>query len=182
MESLKKDKCTIDDIYALPDGERAELIDGQIYMMAPPSPKHQIILNFLSTCITNHIGMNKGKCRVFPAPFSVRLLQDDSKYFEPDISIVCDRDKIDDKGCNGAPDWIIEIVSPSSRKMDYGIKMSSYMQAGVREYWIVDPTRERITVYVYEQDWAPMIYGFKDSIKVGVFNDLEIDFMQLDIE
>ena len=103
---------TIDDIYALPDGKRAELIDGQLYYMAPPNTKHQRILSFLHLEIGNYIRENKGTCEVFPAPFAVFLSADNSKYLEPDISVICDINKLNDHGCHGAPDWVIEIVSP----------------------------------------------------------------------
>lgn len=170
---------TINDIYALPDGERAELIDGQIYYMAPPSRKHQDILSFLHLAIGNHIASNNGDCKVYPAPFAVFLFQDDSKYLEPDISVICSRDKLNDHGCNGAPDWIIEIVSPSSRVMDYYTKLSLYREAGVREYWIVDPIKQTILVYHMEQAAAPVIYSFTDTIKANIYDNLEIDFSKL---
>ncbi len=104
---------TINDIYSLPDGKHTELIDGQIYNMAPPSTKHQRILSFLHLEIGNYIRANKETCEVFPAPFAVFLFADDSKYLEPDISVICYKNKLNAHGCNGAPDWIIEIVSPS---------------------------------------------------------------------
>ena len=102
---------TIDDIYSLPEGSRAELIDGQIYYMAPPNRKHQDILSFLHLAIGNHIANNNGECKVYPAPFAVFLFADDSKYLEPDISVICDPSKLNERGCNGAPDWSIEIIS-----------------------------------------------------------------------
>ncbi len=108
----KLESYTIEDIYALPDGERAELIDGKIYYMAPPSTRHQRLLNFINTEINLYIRENKGECEVFPAPFAVYLNKDDKNYVEPDISVICDKDKITDKGCNGVPDWIIEVISP----------------------------------------------------------------------
>ncbi len=170
---------TIDDIYALPEGERAELIDGQIYMMAPPSRKHQDILSFLHLAIGNHIAKSNGECRIYPAPFAVFLFANDSKYLEPDISVICDKNKLNDHGCNGAPDWIIEIVSPSSRAMDYYTKLSLYREAGVREYWIVDPAKQAILVYDMEQAAAPTIYSFTDTIKANIYENLEIDFSKL---
>lgn len=170
---------TIDDIYALPEGKRAELIDGQIYYMAPPNTSHQRILSFLHLEIGNYIRTNKGTCEVFPAPFAVFLFADDSKYLEPDISVICDRDKLDKRGCNGAPDWIIEIVSPGSRVMDYYTKLSLYREAGVREYWIVDAVKHTILVYDMERAEAPAIYSFADTIKANIYNDLEIDFSKL---
>ena len=112
MPLLKDNHYTIEDIYALPEGQRAELIDGQIYDMAPPNTMHQRIVMNLSRKIANYINAHNGGCEVFPAPFAVFLNKDSKNYVEPDISIICDKDKLDDRGCNGAPDWIIEIVSP----------------------------------------------------------------------
>ena len=148
---------TIDDIYALPDGERAELIDGQMYAMAPPSRKHQDILSFLHLAIGNYIAGRNGGCKVYPAPFAVFLSADPSKYLEPDLSVICDKSKLDARGCNGAPDWIIEIVSPGSRSMDYYTKLSLYRCFGVREYWIVDPMKQTVLVYDMEHAAAPEI-------------------------
>ena len=180
MPALAQERLyTTEDIYALPDGERAELINGQIYMMALPSRKHQDILSFLHLAIGNHIANNSGECRVYPAPFAVFLFADDSKYLEPDISVICDKSKLNDRGCNGAPDWIIEIVSPGSRAMDYYTKLSLYREAGVREYWIVDPVKQAIFVYDMEQAAAPVIYSFADKIKVNIYENLEIDFSRL---
>lgn len=172
---------TIDDIYNLPEGSRAELIDGQLYYMAPSTRKHQEILSFLHAAIYNHITKNKGECKVYPAPFAVFLFANDSKYLEPDISVVCDKNKLNDHGCNGAPDWVIEIVSPGSRPMDYYIKLSLYRSAGVREYWIVDPMKQTILVYDMEHDSAPAIYSFTDSVKANIYDDLCIDFRELDL-
>lgn len=102
------------------------------------------------------------------------IKEDDSNYVEPDISLVCDHNKISNRGCEGAPDFIIEIVSPSSRKMDYSTKNALYADAGVREYWIVDPARERTTIYRYEEDVAPVIIPFGDTIKLKVYEDFQI--------
>ena len=104
----KEDVCTIDDIYALPDGERAELIDGKIYYMAPPSWTHQRISGKLHQTIANYIDSKNGKCQVLAAPFAVFLNEDDINYVEPDISVICDQSKLDEKGCHGAPDWIVD--------------------------------------------------------------------------
>ena len=132
---------TIEDIYALPEGQRAELINGQIYNMAPPNTTHQQLVSGFTMTIGNYIRSKNGICRVFPAPFAVFLNRDDKTYVEPDISVICSKDKLDDRGCNGAPDWIIEIVSPSSKQMDYLIKLLRYQTAGVREYWIAAPKK-----------------------------------------
>lgn len=174
MPLLKNDIYTIEDIYALPEGKRAELINGHIYDMAPPSPLHQELVQQLSRTIGNYIESKSGTCKVYPAPFAVFIKDDDTNYVEPDISVICDKSKISNRGCEGAPDFVIEIVSPSSRKMDYSLKNTLYSDANVREYWIVDPARERTTVYRYEQDAAPIIIPFDDFIKVGIYGDLNI--------
>lgn len=174
---------TIDDIYALPDGERAELIDGNIYYMAPPSRKHQHLVTFFTRNISNYIQDNKGDCEVYTAPFAVFLNENDKTYVEPDISVICDRNKLTDKGCNGAPDWIIEIVSPSSKRMDYSIKLFKYRSSGVREYWIVDPDKNRVMVYYFEVEEDSMDeYTLSDKVKVNIYEDLEIDFSTIDIQ
>ena len=134
---------TIDDIYSLPDGQRGELIDGRLYMMSPPGRRHQRITLELATIINNYIKEKDGSCEVDIAPFAVFLEADDKNYAEPDISVICSPDKLTDKGCTGAPDWIIEIVSPGSRRMDYYTKLFKYRTAGVREYWIVDPEKKQ---------------------------------------
>lgn len=170
---------TTEDIYALPEGERAELIDGVIYDMAPPGRIHQKISGGLYNKIFNYISAHNGSCEVYSAPFAVFLGEDNKNYVEPDISVICDKNKLTDKGCNGAPDFIIEIVSPSSRKMDYSTKNTLYSDSGVREYWIVDPVKERTTVYRYEEDAAPMITPFSMPITVGIYQDLTITIAEL---
>ncbi len=180
MPLAKERAYTIQDIYNLPDGERAELIDGVIYDMATPSRQHQSISMSLSTTINNYISSKKGNCEVYAAPFAVYLNQDDFNYFEPDITVVCDPSKLDEKGCNGAPDWVIEIVSPATQARDYGIKLFKYRMAGVREYWIVDPKVNRIAVYDFENENMYESYTFSDKVPVGIYNgDLRIDFTGL---
>ncbi len=171
---------TIDDIYALPDGERAELMDGQIYYMALPSRKHQKIKGWLYQEIANHISSNGGLCEVYVSPFAVFLNKDDTNYVEPDVSVICNPDKLDDKGCSGAPDWIIEVVSPSSRRIDYSIKLFKYRAAGVREYWIVDSDKNRIMIWDFENDNTED-YTFADTIAAGIYDALSIDFSSLNI-
>ena len=175
---LEKD-YTIEDIYALPEGERAELIDGRMYMMAPPNTAHQRISRGLLNAIYNYIKSKGGNCEVFAAPFAVFLNQDDRNYVEPDISVICDRDKITEKGCNGAPDWVIEIVSPSTRQMDYGIKLFKYRTAGVREYWIVNPLKKTVNVYDFEHEKGTDLYSFEDTISVCIYEDLCIQTADL---
>ena len=178
MPLPKEELYTTDFIYNLPDGERAELIDGQIYYMAPPTFTHQRFLNKLSQQITNYIDAKKGSCEVVPAPFAVFLNKDDRNYVEPDISVICDKSKLNEKGCFGSPDWIIEVVSTSSKRLDYHIKLFKYRTAGVKEYWIIDPLKKLVTVYNFENE-VTEFYTFNDTVKAGIYEDLYIDFSDI---
>ena len=174
---------TEEDYYNLPENVRAELIDGQIYYMAAPSRIHQKILMFLSKTIANYIDSKDGSCEVYPAPFAVKLFEDDDKtVVEPDISVICDPNKLTDRGCTGAPDWIVEIVSPSTSSHDYIRKLNLYAKAGVKEYWIIDPRTEKVFVYHLNQaDVNADSYTFQDKIKVNIYDDLWIDFAELEL-
>lgn len=164
---------TTEDIYNLPDGQRAELINGELFMMSPPRARHQRIAVRLTQAIANYIDAHNEKCEVYPAPFAVFLFDDNKTYVEPDISVICDPERVDEYGCNGAPDWIIEIVSPSSERMDYMLKLFQYRAAGVREYWIADPDKNLILVYDFEHDQMET-YRFGQLIPSGIFSGLEI--------
>ena len=170
---------TVEDIYALPDGQRAELIDGQIYDMAPPNTIHQRIVHLLAWHIENYIHGKKWTCKVFPAPFAVFLNNDNRNYVEPDISVICDINKLDDRGCNGAPDWVIEITSPSNPQTDYGIKLFKYRTAGVREYWIVNPQTKTVTIFDFEGYEKSNQYSFENDIPVCIYKDLVINIANL---
>lgn len=188
---------TIKDIEALPEGERAELIDGELFWMDAPVRRHQEIVVKLLLQIGNFIDRNKGKCKLYPAPFAVHIKKDERNYVEPDISVICDKDKLDEKGCQGAPDWMIEIVSPSSKTMDYERKVKLYREAGAREYWIVDYETETVTVYDFEHGgngghvhgrneqaadaYASSRYAFSERIKVGIFEDLYLCLSEMDL-
>ena len=119
MEVVQPKRYTEEDYYKLPEEIRAELIDGQFYYMAAPSRMHQKILMELSGTIRDYIRLGKSSCEVYPAPFAVKLFQEKSTIVEPDISVICDADKLTDQGCTGVPDWIVEIVSPSTSSHDY---------------------------------------------------------------
>lgn len=170
---------TAEDYWNLPEDQRAELINGKLYAMAPPSYIHQKLVSAFTVAFTNYIHSKGGSCDVIPAPFAVNLNANDETYVEPDLSIICDKSKLSDRGCKGAPDFVIEIVSPSSRKMDYSTKNTLYSDAGVREYWIVDPLKERTTIYRYEEDAAPTIIPFDQTIPVGIYSDLHITISDL---
>ena len=179
MEIPQERTYTIEDIYALPDGQRAELIDGRMYNMAPPNTKHQRLVSELTITIGNYIRSKGGNRKVFPAPFAVFLNNDNRNYVEPDISVICDNDKLDDQGCNGAPDWVIEITSPSNPQHDYGIKLFKYRTAGVREYWIVNPQKKTVMVFDFENEKESNQYNFEDDIPVCIYNDLIINIANM---
>lgn len=170
---------TVADIEALPEEVRVELIDGELFIMEAPEFDHQDILMGLSFQIELYIQRKKGKCRVVPAPFGVYIKKDIHNYVMPDISLICDEGKLERKGCKGAPDLVIEIVSPSSRKMDYIRKLALYQESGVREYWIVDPKSAQVTIYGPEHGDMPVQRSFSERIKVGVYDDLYLDLANL---
>lgn len=169
------------DYYSLPEDIQAELIDGQFYYMSAPSRIHQEILSFLHLEIGGYIRSKNGDCRVYPTPFAIKLFEDDdTTIVKPDVSIICDPNKLTDRGCTGAPDWIIEIVSPSTASHDYIRKLNLYTNAGVKEYWIVDPARKSIYVYHLEETkFATAAFTFQDKIKANVLDGLWIDFKEL---
>ena len=117
---------------------------------------------------------------VFPAPTDVRLFKDDRTIVQPDIVVLCDRNKLTRRRIEGAPDLLIEILSVSSRTKDNRIKLAKYADAGVREYWTIDPDRQKIVVYDFEHAEDPVIYGFHDRIPVRIWGgSLEVDFQQI---
>ena len=179
MPLLKTDAYTIDYIYNLPDGQRAELVDGQLYDMAPPNRIHQKLLSELHYKIREYIEKNNGSCEVYPAPFAVFLNKDDHNYVEPDISVIYDKNKLDERGCNGAPDWVIEIVSQSTQRIDYGIKLFKYRSSGVREYWIVNPMKQTVQTYSFEGEEDSAQYSFSDEIPVYIYDGLTIQISKL---
>ncbi|KNY27582.1 Uma2 family endonuclease [Pseudobacteroides cellulosolvens] len=176
-------KYSYADYLTWPDEERWEIIDGIAYMQAAPSPAHQLISGELYRQFANYL---QGKpCKVYPAPFCVRLTKGDennnediNKVVEPDITVVCDKSKIDERGCNGAPDMIIEVMSPSSIKKDRVIKFNKYEKAGVREYWIVEPDVKIVSAFILQESGRygrPEIYTEDEKIEVSIFPDLIID-------
>lgn len=179
MPLPKEQSFTIDYIYSLPEGKRAELIDGQIYDMAPPSPRHQTITGELYATFRNYIRQKGGPCKAYVSPFAVFLYDDNLNYVEPDVSVICDPGKIDDKGCHGAPDLVIEVVSPSSQRMDYFVKLFKYRSAGVREYWIVNPMKNTVQVYIFEGEEDSTQYSFDEDIPVGIYPGFTVNIDDL---
>ena len=167
---------TVEYMLNLPDGQRAELIDGVVYDMASPSRIHQKIVTKLSSRVDQYLTSTGGKCEVYVAPFAVILDQDDDTYVEPDLSVICDPDRLSDRGCEGAPDWIIEVVSKSSRELDYYIKLMKYRAAGVRVYWIADPLRRVVRVYNFTNEDETADYSFDEDIPVFIYPDFSLRF------
>ena len=150
--------------------------------MTAPSTAHQVIQSELTAILRNYIKSKGGRCIAMGAPTDVRLDRDDKTMLQPDVFIVCDRDQFTDRRIEGAPDFVAEILSPSTRKKDAFIKAKKYLDAGVREYWMVDPDRRKVLVYIFgdDENTFPAIYGFQDKIPVGIFDgDCVIDFARL---
>ncbi len=167
-------KFTVDDIEDLPESMRAELIDGKIYYMAPPTRMHQEIISELHYQVQYYIRSHGGDCKVYESPIGVYLDADKYTVVEPDLVVICDRDKLTEKGCTGAPDWVVEVLSPSTKYKDLVTKLHKYQNAGVKEYWIIHPEKRQIQVYVFGEDGEAEIYSFEDEIRVSLYPDLSI--------
>lgn len=170
---------TLDDYYALPDDRRAELIDGYFYDMSCPTHLHQLILGQLylqlAPCVEEH-----SSCEIFFAPSDVRLDRDNKTMVQPDLFIACNYQDDDIRRLNGAPDFIIEILSPSNRAHDLIRKLGKYSHAGVREYWIVDPEKMKIIVYDLEHDDFPTLFTFQDTVPVLISDGkCRVDFARI---
>lgn len=163
-----------EDMEKLEEGIRAELIQGYLYMLAAPARIHQYILGELLYQIKGFIKEHQGQCHVYPAPFDVRLFGDDSVVVQPDLSVICRKEILTDRGCSGAPDWVIEIASESNAGYDYVTKLMQYQKAGVREYWIADPKKQTVFVYDFEEPGKTGTYSFGEDIPGGVLNGLTV--------
>lgn len=175
--SKKQGEYTIEDYYALPDDQRVELIDGVFYEMLPPKTVHQDIASIVHMALYDFIRKKKKPCKVFEAALDVQLCCDDKTMVQPDVLVVCDRDKIRDFGIYGAPDFVLEILSKSTRKKDMTIKLDKYLEAGVREYWIIDPYKQTLITYNFmDEDFVPCVYPLTGSAPVAITDgELEID-------
>ena len=178
----KEGTFTYGDYLKWPEDERWELIDGVPYNMTPaPSRIHQEILVALSAKFYNFL--NDKDCRVYVAPFDVRLPEGNEKeegiktVVQPDLVVVCNQAKLDDKGCLGPPDLIVEITSPSTASKDLKEKFALYERMGVKEYWIINPTDETVMVFLLDpqgQYGRPAVYSKEDTIQVGILDELSI--------
>ena len=182
-ETAEERLYTFADYLKWNDGKRYELIDGQVYILAPaPSPEHQRISGELYRQISNYL-LDKD-CQVFAAPFDVRLPEGKERdeeiltIVQPDILVVCDKSKLDQRGLKGAPDMVIEIVSPSTAGRDRGVKRDLYERNGVREYWLVDYSNKTIEVYLLNKGNSygkPVVYSAEEKVPVNIFEGLEIE-------
>ena len=179
--SKRQGEFTLEDYYALPDEQRVELIDGVFYDMSAPRIVHQDISYLIHSAIADFIKKNKGKCKAFFAPVDVQIDCDDKTMVQPDVLVVCDRSKIQGFGIFGAPDFLVEILSDSTRKKDLTIKPSKYMEAGVREYWIVDPKKRVLITYNFmDEDFVPVVLPLKGEAPVAIFdNRLKINLDEI---
>ena len=185
-ETVEKKRYTMADLISWPDEPRYELIEGEPVLFATPMRRHQEAVLNLATVIRNYL---RGKtCRVFIAPFGVRLFEkigdrpeNTDTLVEPDICVVCDQDKLDDYGCKGAPDMVVEVLSPSNRQYDLRTKYRLYEKAGVREYWVVDPDTNSVAVHLLEDGFygSPVVYISSAKIKVEVLDDCWIDLEEV---
>ena len=176
----RQGEYTIEDYYALPDERRVELINGVFYDMAAPSVAHQAISTYISYHFFDYILKNNGKCRVFYAPLDVQLNKDNKTMVQPDILVICSRDKDRKKVIWGAPDLVIEILSDSTRGKDLVLKLNKYCEAGVREYWTVDPLNREVIVFTFNEEIESVRYDASSAVPVGIWeNQCEIDLAEL---
>ena len=180
LSSKQQGEYTLDDYYAIPDEYRVELIDGVIYDMATPTIMHQIICVEIGVRLYSYIKEKNGKCFAFWAPVDVQLDCDNRTMLQPDVFVTCNRDKLKKRNVYGAPDFVVEILSPSTRRKDMKIKKEKYKKAGVKEYWMVDIENEKIIVNEFETGNIVTIYSFDDEVPVGIFSgDCKVDFAEV---
>ena len=174
---------TTDDIKALPEGIRAELIDGEIFDKSIPPTLHQQLLGEFMYLLHNLLTSVDENYKLYPS-LGVFVNNDIYNYFEPDLLVILPSSPNDSQlqhdGCHGAPDWIIEVVDSSSQTMDYLRKRYKYQEIGVQEYWIIDPKIYQVSVYHFHNDAVLKTYSFDDIIPIGIINNLYIDFKELD--
>ena len=176
----KQGEYTLEDYYALPDDRRVELIDGVIYDMSAPAFVHQHILGNMYIAINDHIRSKGGECLPMLAPVDVCLDCDDKTMVQPDILILCDKSKIYKWGIMGAPDFCLEIVSESTRRKDYIKKLQKYIDAGVKEYWIIDPMRKMLITYCWKDEYIPHLYPLEGKVGLALYDgELRIDLGQV---
>ncbi len=171
---------TLEDYYALPDDKRYELIDGYLFEINAPTSFHQLLAGEVHRQIANFIIDHNGDCTPFISPIDVQLDRDDRTMIQPDVIIMCDSDQITSKHIVGAPDFVLEVLSPGTKKRDLNLKLRKYEQAGVREYWVVDPYQRVVLCYFFESSEYMTIYPINESIPVHIYNcELKINLTRM---
>lgn len=165
----KQGEYTVEDYFAIPDEIRVELIDGVIYDMAVPTFDHQRIAGEIYRQIANYIMDNNGKCEAVMAPIDVQLDCDDKTMVQPDVLILCNNEKILKGRVFGAPDFVLEVISPSTKRKDYFKKLEKYENAGVREYWIFDPYKKQLLVFFFEGDIYAQMHDLTQPVPVYIY-------------
>lgn len=169
-------RATLTTYYSLPGELRTELIDGKFYYMPAPSLEHQWILVEISAVFHEYF-KGSTECRVLVTPCDVCLDHSDYTVLHPDIFVMKGREKYQNgMRCVGAPELVVEVVSSANAEHDYELKRYKYQNAGVKEYWIVDPEKERVIVYVFLKDALPLVYALDEVVKSYVYPGLEVDF------
>lgn len=163
---------TVEDYGSFPEEVRVELIDGKVFYLAAPSTAHQMAVTRMVAQSMAYIEKEGGDCTPFPAPVDVQLDCDAYTMMQPDFLIVCDRDKIKSDRIYGAPDFIAEVLSPSSLKLDGNLKLRKYLAAGVKEYWIVDIERRRVISYFQEEGYIPCIYSMEEPVPMKIYDGI----------
>lgn len=177
----KNGEYTLEDYNALPEDRRVELIDGVFYDMTAPVPLHQQIAGVIYARILNYIEDNGGDCLPFIAPTDVQLDCDNKTMLQPDVFILCDLQKLKKSGIYGAPDFVLEVLSKSTRKKDMTIKLTKYLDAGVQEYWVIDPDQKILLVYLAEKEGLPHMYPLHGQAPVSLYEGkLQIDLDHID--
>jgi Uma2 family endonuclease len=181
MKQHTQGNYTIEDYRALPDDVRAELIDGNLFYMEAPVPLHQSIIVDISSQFLTYIKKHKKTCRTYVGPIDVQLNHDDYTVVQPDVAVLCKMELLHENCIYGAPDFVLEVISPSTKKNDYSTKLTKYQTAGVREYWILDPYQKKLIVYFFESEESFVtIYGLDQPIPVHIFDgDMVIDLSDI---
>lgn len=178
--SKYQSQYTVEDYYKIPEERRVELIDGVIYDMSAPTLVHQDIVAEVAYLLKTQIKSRKGGCKVYISPIDVRIDQDNKTMVQPDVMILCDNSKLKRKEIFGAPDFCLEVISPSSRLKDSVIKLNKYILAGVKEYWIVDPIKKMLYTYSWKDEYIPHIYPLEGELGLDLYDgEIKVDLYAL---
>ncbi|MBE5828524.1 MAG: helix-turn-helix domain-containing protein [Butyrivibrio sp.] len=181
LDNAHMGKVTAQMLDEIGEDRRIELIDGHLIINEYPNMRHQMLVQNLGRKIDDYIRSNDGKCRMFSVGVNVFIDEDDYTLVGPDIVVLCDDSRMNEMGIVGPPDWVIEVTSPSTRGRDYGKKMHKYMDGGVREYWIIDLEKEKVTTYIEGEPMMAYVYSFEDEIPVYIYcGELKIRVNEVD--